>query len=231
MNTSVSSTPIGSVATSAVPIRDQIRSTSSGNAARTAFSMLVFRRIDSSRSVPASRTTFMLIAPSDRRGTNSEPSRGAIVPKATASTPAAMATTTNLWCMHSRKIGVWKAWARRMSSGTRSSPPRPSQTPKSSRAAAPNRSHNSGERQAAAGTSVPSSAAAVPPDRSRPATHISTSARADRGRPARSNSTKLARTGMSVRDSTIEPARAKMTVRAIGRNLLPSTPSRVRMGR
>ena len=39
------------------------------------------------------------------------------------------------------------------------------------------------------------------------------------------------RTGMSTRDTISEPTRAKMTVRAIGRNSLPSMPSRVRIGR
>jgi hypothetical protein len=36
---------------------------------------------------------------------------------------------------------------------------------------------------------------------------------------------------MSVRERIIEPAKAKMTVRAIGRNILPSTPSSVKIGR
>jgi len=36
---------------------------------------------------------------------------------------------------------------------------------------------------------------------------------------------------MSVIDRTIEPSSAKITVRAIGRNSLPSIPSRVRIGR
>ncbi len=38
---SVSSSPIGSVATSAVPVRDQMRFTSSGNFARSTFSIRV----------------------------------------------------------------------------------------------------------------------------------------------------------------------------------------------
>ena len=37
--------------------------------------------------------------------------------------------------------------------------------------------------------------------------------------------------GMSVSDITIDPTSAKITVSAIGRNSLPSTPSRVRIGR
>ena len=41
----------------------------------------------------------------------------------------------------------------------------------------------------------------------------------------------LASTGMSVSDITIEPARAKMTVSAIGRKSFPSIPSSVRIGR
>ena len=46
-----------------------------------------------------------------------------------------------------------------------------------------------------------------------------------RGRPSEAS------TGMSVSDSTIDAARAKMTVSAIGRNNLPSTPWSVRIGR
>ena len=38
-------------------------------------------------------------------------------------------------------------------------------------------------------------------------------------------------TGISVNERTIEPSRAKMTVRAIGRNSFPSIPSSVRIGR
>ena len=78
---SVSSTPIGSVAISAVPIRLQTCSTSSGNSASTAFSICVLYPIESSRSVPASRTTLIAIAPSESRGTNSEPRFGAIDPE------------------------------------------------------------------------------------------------------------------------------------------------------
>ena len=47
----------------------------------------------------------------------------------------------------------------------------------------------------------------------------------------RRGNSRLASTGISVSDSTSEPSRAKITVNAIGRNSLPSTPSRVRIGR
>ena len=47
----------------------------------------------------------------------------------------------------------------------------------------------------------------------------------------RLGSIRLASTGINVSDSTIEPARAKITVRAIGRNSLPSTPSSARIGK
>ncbi len=47
----------------------------------------------------------------------------------------------------------------------------------------------------------------------------------------RRGSSRLASTGISVSDRTIEPTRAKMTVSAIGRNSLPSIPSSVRIGR
>jgi hypothetical protein len=42
---------------------------------------------------------------------------------------------------------------------------------------------------------------------------------------------KLASTGISVSEMSIEPARAKMTVNAIGRKSLPSMPSSARIGR
>ena len=44
-------------------------------------------------------------------------------------------------------------------------------------------------------------------------------------------SRRLASTGIRVSERTIEPSRAKMTVRAMGWNSFPSTPSRVRIGR
>ena len=47
----------------------------------------------------------------------------------------------------------------------------------------------------------------------------------------RLGSIRLASTGISVSESTIDPARAMITVKAIGRNSLPSTPSSVRIGR
>ena len=54
-----------------------------GKVARIAFSICVLYSIESSRSVPVSRTTLMAMAPSDSRGTNSDPKFGAIRPKAT----------------------------------------------------------------------------------------------------------------------------------------------------
>ena len=42
---------------------------------------------------------------------------------------------------------------------------------------------------------------------------------------------RAASAGMNVIDRISEPASANSTVRAIGRNSFPSTPSRVRMGR
>ena len=47
----------------------------------------------------------------------------------------------------------------------------------------------------------------------------------------RSESPREAMTGMKVSDRTSEPARAKITVRAMGRKSLPSVPWRARMGR
>ena len=44
-------------------------------------------------------------------------------------------------------------------------------------------------------------------------------------------SSKLASTGINVSDRTSEPTRAKITVSAIGRNILPSTPCKVRIGK
>ena len=105
MNRSVSSTPIGSVAISAVPIRLQTCSTSSGNARRMAFSISVLVRIDSSMSVPARRTTLMTMAPSESRGTNSEPRFGAIIPKATTRTHTANPITSSLLFMQNRRTG------------------------------------------------------------------------------------------------------------------------------
>ena len=47
----------------------------------------------------------------------------------------------------------------------------------------------------------------------------------------RRGKSKLASTGISVIDSTSEPAKAKITVNAIGRNSFPSMPSSVRIGK
>ena len=44
-------------------------------------------------------------------------------------------------------------------------------------------------------------------------------------------SSRLASTGISVSDRISEPTSTKITVSAIGRNILPSTPSSVRIGR
>ena len=48
---------------------------------------------------------------------------------------------------------------------------------------------------------------------------------------ARSGSSNDARTGASVIDKTKAPASAKTTVSAMGRNIYPSIPSSVRIGR
>ena len=63
----------------------------------------------------------MAIAPSDSRGTNSEPRFGAIMPNATNSTQAAKPITSILCCIENRRIGAWMRWASRISSGSRSS--------------------------------------------------------------------------------------------------------------
>ncbi len=106
MNISVSSMPIGSVAISAVPMRLQTCSTSSGNAASTAFSICVLYLIESSRSVPVSRTTLTAIAPSDSRGTNSEPKFGAMMPNATNANVAAKPMTIALCRMATCSAGM-----------------------------------------------------------------------------------------------------------------------------
>ena len=112
----------------------------------------------------------MAIAPSDSRGTNSEPRFGAIMPNATTSTHAAKPID--------RRLVVHRE----------------------------------------------------PQDRGvdRDGRSASAAARALRSAAAAS---RLASTGISVSDRTIEPASAKMTVSAIGRNSLPSIPSSVRIGR
>ena len=58
--------------------------------------MSVLYLIESSKSVPVSRTTLIAIAPSDSRGTNSEPKFGAISPNATNITSPANAITNVL---------------------------------------------------------------------------------------------------------------------------------------
>ena len=80
---SVSSTPIGSVAISAVPMRLQMCLTSAGNAARIACSICVLFSMERSIGVSARRTTLSVMAPSESVGTNSEPRLGAMKPKAT----------------------------------------------------------------------------------------------------------------------------------------------------
>ncbi len=103
---SVSSTPMGSVATSPLPIRLQTYWISSGKAASNAFSMRVLYRIDSLRSVPAKRTTLTAIAPSESLGTNSKPRFGKIMPNATASVPKAKPITAHLCCMVNLSSGA-----------------------------------------------------------------------------------------------------------------------------
>ena len=70
---SVSSIPIGSVATSAVPIRLQMCSISSGKSSSSTSSIRVLYRTDSSIETPASRMVFTTIEPSLSRGMNSPP--------------------------------------------------------------------------------------------------------------------------------------------------------------
>ena len=76
MNMSVNSTPIGSVAISAVPMRLQTWYTSSGKALRMACSIFVLSSMDRSIGVSAKRTTLMTMAPSESVGTNAEPGWG-----------------------------------------------------------------------------------------------------------------------------------------------------------
>ncbi len=169
MKMSVSSTPIGSVAISAVPMRDQTWLISSGKARKSACSICVFSSTERSMGVSARRTTLMVRAPSESVGTNSVPRFGAIRPKAMKSTTAAPARTAKRCRMAIRRIGAWMACASRISSGSRSS--------------------------------------------------------------ILAGSSRLASTGISVMDRTIDPASANSTVSAMGRNSLPSTPSSVRIGR
>ena len=81
--------------------------TSSGNAARSG---LLHLRVVLDRLLQVgagSRTMLMAIAPSDSRGTNSEPRFGAIMPNATTSTQRReRRSRAALWCIENRRIGA-----------------------------------------------------------------------------------------------------------------------------
>ena len=76
MKISVSSSPIGSVATSAVPMRLQACSISSGNSSKRRASRRVLPRIDSSMDTPANLMVLATSEPSPRWGMNSPPRLG-----------------------------------------------------------------------------------------------------------------------------------------------------------
>jgi hypothetical protein len=123
--------------------------------------------------------------------------------------------------MQSRRIGLWTACARRISSGSCSAWPCDRKRASSRDSATRPSSHEPVKYQTAAASVARATMRAMP---------LSPAGTSDRRVPVRSNRTRLASTGISVKDSTIEPANAKMTVSAIGRNNLPSIPSRVRIG-
>ena len=106
MKISVSSTPMGSVATSAVPALLHTCLISSGNAFKSTFSTMVLVATDSSRLVPASRTVPNAIAPSESLGINSAPRFGATMPNENAITTNAKARTAVLCLIVAFKTGT-----------------------------------------------------------------------------------------------------------------------------
>ena len=104
-NTSVSSIPMGSVATSAVPERLQTWRISSGNSCSSKRSMRPFITVEVSRLVPGRRTMLATMPPSDRRGMNSAP-RPRNSSTATSTLARLAPTTAKRWRRARRRQGA-----------------------------------------------------------------------------------------------------------------------------
>ena len=167
MNISVASIAPASVATSGVPVRLQTWAISAGNSSRSAFSIRMFIRHDSSMLVPGARMMPSTMSPSESLGTNSVPSeaaRSTVMPRITQAIKASVPRAAR----QARRAGRY--------------------------------SHRINRTRSTSCESI------------------------------RFGRKKLESTGTTVSESTSDPIRMNTTVRAIGRNIFPSTPSSVRIG-
>lgn len=117
------STPMGSVAISARPVREMMVSISSGNASVNALSTRPVAAMDSSRDTEGGRIACMAMAPSSRVGMNSAPMVAASRPPAPMA-PMARQMTSVLKRSATLRTGSYRRRETRARMGSFSDKPR-----------------------------------------------------------------------------------------------------------